>query len=83
MMKILRKEVRNMDQAQNTNGKILKCGARTYFFDVKEAKNGNKYLKITESRFVKEGGERKRNSFILFKEDIGGFIKNLQEIKLT
>jgi hypothetical protein len=72
-----------MDQTKNTADKILKCGERTYFFDVKEARNGNKYLKITESRFVKEGEERKRNSLTLFKEDIEGFKKIIQEIKLT
>lgn len=57
---------------------MLRCGKRTYFFDINEAKNGNKYLKITESSFIKEG-ERKRNTIILFKEDITKFIKAISE----
>ena len=30
-----------MDEKQDTNVKILKCGSRTYFFDVKNAKNNS------------------------------------------
>lgn len=51
----------------------VKCGKRTYFFDVQVASNNNKYLKITESQFLGEGTERKRNSFILFPDDIQNF----------
>ncbi len=58
--------------------KKLKFGKRTYFFDVKEATNGNKYLRITESRFIKEGEERKRNYFTLFRDEIKDFIKELE-----
>lgn len=58
----------------------LKCGKRTYFFDVNLASNNKKYLKITESRFVEEGQDRKRNSFILFPEDAINFQSRLTEI---
>ena len=57
---------------------MLRFGKRTYFLDINEAKNGSKYLKITESSFIKEG-ERKRNTFILFKEDIKKFIEAIKE----
>ena len=30
--------------------KAVKAGKRTYFFDVKETKHGEKYLTITESK---------------------------------
>ncbi len=60
---------------------ILKFGKRTYFFDVKEASNGSTYLRITESRFVKEGEEHKRNSIILFKNDVDLFIEMLNKNK--
>jgi hypothetical protein len=60
---------------QNKNSQILKCGKRTYFFDLKEASNGNKYLKVSESTFIKEGEPRKRNTFILFKDDVKEFVK--------
>jgi len=70
-----------MDEKKKYDGKVLKCGKRTYFFDVHEAKNGHKYLVVTESQFVEEG-ERKRNSFILFKEDLGQFCQMLGSINL-
>lgn len=53
----------------------LRAGKRTYFFDVKEASNGNNYLKIAESQFIKEGEPRKRNTIILFKDDVKEFVK--------
>lgn len=58
----------------------LRCGRRTYFFDVQVASNNSKYLKITESRFVEEGQDRKRNSFILFPQDIRNFQERFEEI---
>lgn len=61
--------------------KILRCGRKTYFFDVKLAKNDNKYLKITESSFVKEGEARIRNSFVLFKDHLKGFVKIMKDIE--
>lgn len=64
------------------DSKILKCPNKTIFFDTYEAKNKNKYLKITESRFNKETKQSVRYSIILFKEDIKGFKKTLEEIKL-
>ena len=69
-----------------TNGKSNKIksshvrfGRRTYFFDVNQAANDKKYLKITESKWMGEGKERIYNSFVLFPEDLEGFQKNLQE----
>jgi hypothetical protein len=68
---------------QDKNSQILKCGKRTYFFDLKEASNGNKYLKISESTFVKEGEPRKRNTFILFKDDVKEFVKTIKSLEST
>ncbi|MBI2051607.1 DUF3276 family protein [Candidatus Roizmanbacteria bacterium] len=69
------------EQSEETTTKLLKCGKRTYFFDIKEATNGSKYLKITESRFVKEGEARRRNSLILFKDDVSGFLGTMEEVR--
>ena len=72
-----------MDESKSTNkikSSTLKCGKRTFFFDVNLASNDKKYLKITESRFVEEGKDRIRNSVVLFAEDIGDFAKNLNEM---
>jgi hypothetical protein len=62
--------------AQNTmamqDDKVLftekvSAGKRTYFFDVKEDRQGSKILKITESR--KNEGEFIRHSVMVFQED--------------
>lgn len=59
---------------------VLKCGKRTYFFDIYLAQNNKNYLKITESRFVSDGQERKRNTMLLFPEDAINFQGRLNEI---
>ena len=64
------------------SSKILKCSNMTIFFDTYEAKNKNKYLRITESRFDKATKQTVRYSIILFKEDLEGFKKTLGEISL-
>lgn len=64
------------------SSKILKCSNMTIFFDIYEAKNKNKYVRITESRFNKETKQSVRYSIILFKEDLEDFKKTLSEISL-
>ncbi|EKE14910.1 MAG: hypothetical protein ACD_12C00245G0002 [uncultured bacterium] len=54
----------------------------TIFFDTYEAKNKNKYLRVTESRYDKATKQSVRYSIILFKEDLEGFKKTLNEISL-
>jgi hypothetical protein len=57
---------------ENQNGlfsRSIKSGKNTYFVDVREAKNGNLYLAITESQV---NGDSKRKSTIrVFGEAIG------------
>jgi len=50
---------------------MVKAGKTTFFVDVKEAKNGNKYLSISESRL--EGEARKRTTVRIFGEAIEQF----------
>ena len=53
------------------------AGSRTYFFDVKRAKDGAQYLVISESR-PKEGGfEHQR--VMVFPENVGAFGTALQK----
>lgn len=52
---------------------IIRCGKRTYFFDIKITANGDKYLRITETRLMEEGQPRKRNNIMIFPEDIENF----------
>lgn len=56
---------------------MIRAGRTTYFVDVKEAKNGNKYLSITESRF--DGETKKKTSIRVFGEGIGEFRRAIDE----
>jgi hypothetical protein len=57
----------------------VRCGKRTYFFDVNVTAQDKKYLKITESKFVAEGKPRIYNSFILYPENVEDFQNSLHE----
>ena len=66
---------------EKVKSSMLKCGKRTYFFDVNVASNKRRYLKITESQVPAEGEEKgKRNSFVLFPEHAQDFKVRLEEI---
>jgi len=55
----------------------IRAGKRTYFFDVKETRQGDFYLTITESKkvFDKDGNSRfEKHKVFLYKEDFGKFI---------
>lgn len=54
----------------------VRAGSRTYFFDVKEATSGSKYLVISESRKV--GESREHNRVMVFEEDIQSFSDGLK-----
>ena len=60
--------------------RIVKAGAKTYFFDVKETKESKPFLVITESRFKGEGHERERSSIAIFPEYAQDFLQALQEM---
>ena len=61
------------DVADEENSKTLRAGAKTYFFDVKETKEGKPYLAITESSFKGEDEERERRTIIVFSEQAEEF----------
>ena len=66
----------------NENGlysTVIKSGKNTYFVDVKEAKNGNKYLAITES----QAGSSQRKTIRIFGEAIGKLRDAVQEAATT
>ena len=65
-----------------TESKIVKAGARTYFFDIKEAKNGKKYLALTESRLIgdKDKNEHHRSTIIIFPEQAKEFAEMVNEM---
>ncbi|MBN2353930.1 MAG: DUF3276 family protein [Spirochaetales bacterium] len=53
-------------------------GRRTYFFNVKENRNGDIFLNIVES---KKNGEQEfeRHSIIVFREDLDGFVESFEK----
>ena len=61
------------------HSKHLRCGAKTYFFDLRETKSGDKYLQITESRSLEEGGER-RTDIAIFEEYFKDFKEMLEQM---
>ena len=63
--------------------KTVNAGKRTYFLDVKSAKNGEKYLAITESLFHGEGQDRGRSRIIVFADVVDDFVAALSEIAQT
>jgi hypothetical protein len=56
---------------------MVRAGRTTYFVDVKEAKNGNKYLSISENRI--DGEEKKRTTLRVFGETIDQFRQAINE----
>ena len=55
------------------NSEMLKAGSKTYFFDIKETREGKPYLIITESRLKGEGEKPERSSIMVFQENIEEF----------
>lgn len=62
-----------MDLSDQGDSITVKAGAKTYFFDVKETREGKSYLQITESRFKGEGEERERVTITVFPEHVEEF----------
>ena len=57
---------------------IVKSGRTTYFLDVKEAKNGNKYLAISENR-IDASNKKERTTVRVFGETIDQFRQAVNE----
>jgi len=56
---------------------MVRAGRTTYFIDVLEAKNGNKYIAINEARI--SGEEKKRITIRVFGETIDQFRQAINE----
>jgi hypothetical protein len=69
-----RKEVNIMSKEQNENSRTLKAGRKTYFFDIKETKEGKPYLLITESRYKNDKTSKPdRTNIVVFPEQAKDF----------
>ena len=66
--------------ADQNDSKTVKAGSKTYFFDLKETKEGQPYLTITESRFMGEGKDRERSSIVVFPDHAQDFLQATQEM---
>jgi hypothetical protein len=68
--------------ATNNNGAIyssmVRAGRTTYFVDVKEAKNGSKYLSISENRLDADE-KRQRTTVRVFGESVAQFKQAVDE----
>lgn len=61
--------------------KAVRAGKRTYFFDVKESRNSEQYLTITESKksVTDENVSYEKHKIFLYKEDFDKFLLGFQE----
>ncbi|MGA9363129.1 MAG: DUF3276 family protein [Bacteroidota bacterium] len=60
--------------------RAIKAGDRTYFIDVKEAKNKSKYLTIAETKPAKEGDKKfTRTSVMVFDNQVEKFREAIDE----
>ena len=62
----------SMEKKSSRYSQLVKAGKRTYFFDIKESKDGTRYMTISESKRIK-GDEYERQSIMIFHEDIREF----------
>jgi hypothetical protein len=74
-----KKEVKISMEKQNTS-MTVKAGSSTYFFDLKDTKDGKLYLVITQSRYMGERKERERSSIIVFPEHALEFLETLRSL---
>ncbi len=57
---------------------MVKSGRTTYFVDVKEAKNGNKFISISENR-IDADDKRQRSTVRVFGETVNEFRQAIDE----
>lgn len=57
---------------------MVRAGRTTYFVDVREAKNGNKYLTIAESR-LEADEKRQRTTIRVFSDSVEQFRQAIEE----
>ena len=55
----------------------IAAGKKTYFVDVKQTREGAKYLKISESKRL-DNGEYERHIIMIFEEDINNIVEALR-----
>ena len=67
-----------MNQQEELFSRVIRAGRRTYFFDVKENRQGGIYLVISE-RKASEEGPAEHFRVMVFPEDLRNFMDALGE----
>ena len=57
---------------------MVRAGKTTYFVDVKEAKNGKRYMAITENK-IEEDEKKQRITVRVFSENVDQFRQAIDE----
>jgi hypothetical protein len=68
---------------ENIFTKSVRAGKRTYYFDVKETKNGERYVTLTERkrRYNADGSYKvEKHKIFLYREDFEDFADALDDI---
>ncbi len=64
--------------------RVVRAGKRTYFFDVKETRNKEQYLTVTESKRLFDNSTGKfyyeKHKIFLYKEDFDKFANGLNAV---
>lgn len=69
-----------MSEKMSLYTKMIRAGRRTYFFDVREAKNNKRFMIIAESTRA-EDGTFNRSSVIIFPDDVENFLTAFSEAR--
>lgn len=64
------------------NSMVVRAGSTTYFIDIKQTREGQPFMVITESRFRGEGKEHERRAIMVFKDKVQDFSKAVSEMSL-
>ena len=76
---VLQSEESSMGQRGEVYSSRLVKNDRTYFFNVKENIYGDMFLNMVESKGTPESERFIRQSIIVYQEDLGEFLKELQK----
>ena len=68
-----------MDKNNAIYSTMVRAGRTTYFVDLREAKNGSKYLSISENKISNEKG-KERVTLRVFGETIEQFRQAVEEV---
>lgn len=76
----VRRGVKNVVERAENKGEILKAKSKTYFFDIRETKEGKPFLVITESRMKGKDQKPERSSILIFQENMSEFAELVAKI---